>query len=71
MSGESESAIAWTPRWDSQEDENAAFIAAARTDIPHLVREVRILQAHVANWESWADHLTPTCCCGNCGYDDY
>lgn len=33
----STSAVAWMPAWDSQEDSNAEFIAAARTDVPALV----------------------------------
>lgn len=34
--------------------------------IRRLLDEVRALRAHVANWETWADNLTPQCCCGNC-----
>ncbi|QXT62735.1 hypothetical protein [Tessaracoccus palaemonis] len=34
--------------------------------IRDLLDETRRLQAAVANWELWADNLTPRCCCGNC-----
>ena len=46
--------------------EDRDFMAAARTDVPALVAEVRRLQAAVANWQSWADNVVPRCCCGNC-----
>lgn len=28
--------------------------------------ELARLRAAVANWETWADNLSPRCCCGNC-----
>jgi len=36
-----ETSVAWMPRWDSQEDADAEFIAAARSLVPRLVAEVR------------------------------
>lgn len=40
-----ETSVAWMPRWDSQEDADAEFIAAARELVPRLVAEVRARDA--------------------------
>ena len=45
---ESETAVAWMPRWERQESENAEFIAHARTDVPDLLAEVKRLTAENA-----------------------
>ena len=47
MSEDSESAVAWMPRWERQEWTDAQFIASARTDLPRLIAAVRaVLDVH-------------------------
>lgn len=61
LSGEANSAVAFMPRWDRQEDVNARFIAAAPEMIRELADEVRRLavareRASTARYENaWAE----------------
>lgn len=41
---DTETAVAWMPRWEGQESDNATFIAHARTDVPDLLAEVERLR---------------------------
>ena len=44
---DTETAVAWMPRWERQESDNATFIAHARTDVPDLLAEVERLRAGI------------------------
>jgi hypothetical protein len=44
----------------AQDAADAAFVAAARTDVPELVAEVQFLRAQVAGLESSVHDLTPS-----------
>lgn len=55
---DTETAVAWMPRWERQESDNATFIAYARTDVPALLAEVDRLREGVERvrghvHESW------------------
>jgi hypothetical protein len=52
------SAVAWMAAWDSQADDNAAFIAAARSDVPALLAEVNRLRAERDAYADRVDTLT-------------
>lgn len=47
LTHDTETAVAWMPRWDRQESDNATFIAHARTDVPDLLAEVARLRERV------------------------
>ena len=64
---ESETAVAWMPRWEGQESDNATFIAHARADVPALLAEVERLHDLLNPTE---DDFTQACrLCGNPGDD--
>ena len=44
---DTETAVAWMPRWEGQEHDNATFIAHARADVPDLLAEVERLRAGI------------------------
>ena len=44
---DTETAVAWMPRWERQESDDAAFIAHARDDVPDLLSEVDRLRAGI------------------------
>src|SRR5690625_626225 len=53
---DTETAVAWMPRWDRQESDNATFIAHARTDVPDLLAEVKRLTAENARLRERVDY---------------
>ena len=52
---DTETAVAWMPRWEGQESDNAAFIAHARTDVPDLLAEVERLTVENARLREEVD----------------
>ncbi len=44
------SAVAWMGSWDSQEDADAEFIAAARSDVPRLVAALTAVLDELDEW---------------------
>lgn len=56
---DTETAVAYMPRWERQESDNATFIAHARTDVPDLLAEVDRLTAELATaraaWDEWKE----------------
>lgn len=55
---DTETAVAWMPRWEGQEHDNATFIAHARTDVPDLLAEVERLTVENARLREEVDART-------------
>lgn len=55
---EGTSAVAWMGAWDSQEDANAEFIAAARDDVPRFASFALAVLAMCEDYDEWQMLLT-------------